>query len=125
MSDAGRNEPGHDDERWLARVRKSYAPPEPTPARRAAFDARLRERVEAPRRGPPWLPISIGAGLAAAAVAALLVLRAPVSTSPVPVASSDDWAGELLLDDGSAYGEDAEEDALPPQYAAIASAWLE
>ncbi|HVH06154.1 MAG TPA: hypothetical protein VNE71_09175 [Myxococcota bacterium] len=124
MSDAG-NE-GHDLERWLERVRDGYAPPPVTPAQRAAFDARLRERIESPRRGLPWLPLSVGAGLATAALAALLVRRAPVATAPAGVAAADDeWAGEILLEDGSAYGDDDPEDALPPQYAAIASAWLE
>jgi hypothetical protein len=44
-----------------------------------------------------------------------------------PVAASDDWADAVLLDDGSRYGVDGDEaeDTLPPQYAAIASAWLE
>ena len=124
MSDAGND--GPDLERWLERMRDGYAPPPATPAQRAAFDARLRERVDAPRRGLPWLPLSVGAGLAAAALAALLVLRAPVATAPAGVAAADDeWAGEILLEDGSAYGDDDPEDALPPQYAAIASAWLE
>lgn len=124
MSDAGND--GPDLERWLERVRDGYAPPPVTPAQRAAFDARLRERVDAPRRGLPWLPLSVGAGLAAAALAALLVLRAPVATVPAGIAAADDeWAGEILLEDGSAYGDDDPEDALPPQYAAIASAWLE
>ena len=130
MSDARRNRPEDERDvdlaRWLERVREGYAPPEATPAQRAAFDARLRERLEGPRKAR-WLPISIGAGLAAAAVAALLVLRTPTAPAPEPVAAAtDDWADAVLLDDGSGYGEGGDaEDALPPQYAAIASAWFE
>jgi hypothetical protein len=129
MSDARRDGPEDDGDlaRWLARVREGFAPPDTTPAQRAAFDARLRERLETPPRAARWLPVSIGAGLAAAAVAALLVLRTPAVPTPErAVAATDDWADEVLLDDGSGYGEgDDAEDALPPQYAAIASAWLE
>jgi hypothetical protein len=129
MSEPRREASENDRElaRWLDRVREGYAPPEPTPAQRAAFDARLRARLERPPRAARWLPVSIGAGLAAAAVAALLVLRTPaVRTPAAPVTASDDWADAVLLDDGSAYGEGGDaEDALPPAYAAIASAWLE
>jgi hypothetical protein len=95
MSEPRREASEHDRElaRWLERVREGYAPPDPTPAQRAAFDVRLRERLERPPRVARWLPVSMDA---------------------------------VLLDDGSAYGEgDDAEDALPPAYAAIASAWLE
>jgi hypothetical protein len=128
MSERGPDRPERDgDERWLARVREAYAPPPASAAERAAFDARLRERLEAPRRAP-WLPLSVGAGLATAALAALLALwpEAAVRAPDRTVAAADDWSGELLLDDGSAYGDaDDSEDALPPQYAAIAGVWLE
>jgi hypothetical protein len=115
------------DERWLARVRGAYAPPTPTPAERAAFDARLHDRLAGRRRGSPWLPIALGAGLATAALAAFLALRAAPADPPADVASGGDaWADELLLGEESGYGETQEGDeALPPQYAAIASVWLE
>jgi hypothetical protein len=127
MNETGpdRREAEGDDAPWLARVREAYAPPPPTPAQRAAFDARLHDRLAGGHRAP-WLPISIGAGLATAALAAVLALRpAPVET-PANVASADDpWADELLLGEGGYAAADEADDGLPPQYAAIASVWLE
>jgi ferric-dicitrate binding protein FerR (iron transport regulator) len=130
MSGAGPDRPEEDADlvRWIDRVREGYAPPPASPAQRAAFDARLRERLAAPPRRTAWLPLSVGAGLATAALtAALAFWPEPGARAPERVAAAqDDWAGDLLLEDGSAYGDAEEpEDALPPQYAAIASVWLE
>lgn len=112
------------DERLLARLREEYAPEPQTPAQRAAFDAALRTRIER-RAGRLWLPAGLAAGTAAALLA--LVLAGP-AREPAESSSSAgaDLAGDLLLADAGSYGEgeDTEGDALPPQYAAIASVLL-
>jgi hypothetical protein len=73
-----------DDARFVEQLRTRYAPPELTPVQRAAFDARLRERLE-PRWRGAWLP-----GLAAASLAALAVWFLPAApdrpSEPVTVA---------------------------------------
>jgi len=114
-------EPG--DERLLVRLRDEYAPEPRTPAQRAAFEAALRARLER-RPARIWIPVALSAGAAAALLA--LVLAGPArerAGGDTASAADDGLTTELLLADGGSYGEneDAQSDALPPQYAAIAS----
>jgi hypothetical protein len=79
--------------------------------------------------------VAVGAGLAAASLAALLVLRAqPPAPSVPPVVSGGDtageqsvaWAADLLYADGEDADELADdEESLPAEYAAIAGVLLD
>lgn len=123
-----------DDARLVARVRDAWAPEPLTPARRAAFDAGLQERLEHARRRHGLWP-ALGAGLVAA-LATLLLVRAQPSAPPAPavVAATDAvamekrtaWAADLLYSGGEDAGErDADDDGLPAEYAAIAGVFLD
>lgn len=126
------------DARLVARLREEWAPEPLTAAGRTAFDARLQERIEAARRRR-WWP-ALGASLATASLAALLVLRAQPPAAPPPVdlaergapaerlAASDEpaWIDELLY--ATVDYDDAQEldDAgLPDEYVAIAGVLLD
>jgi hypothetical protein len=128
------------DARLVARVAAHYAPAPLTPGERARLDTALRERIGAGRRRVLWLP-AFGAA-AAAALLALLLGRAP--TGPVEIArtaaapqpapksapasppASSDW--ELRLLDPAAASDSelgARDEDLPPDYVAIAGAFLD
>mgnify|MGYP001486972324 CR=1 FL=1 len=136
MSGSGDERPNldRDETRLVARLRSEWAPAPLTAHQRAALDARLQERLESARRRVGFWP-ALGAGLAAASVAALLVLRIGAGTGGAPPsliagASSDReraaWAADLLYaspaDDEAS---DLDEDALPAEYAAIAGLFLD
>jgi hypothetical protein len=118
-----------DDARFVERLRESYAPEPLAPARRAAFDAALRERLEGGEgRRAGGLP-ALGA-LAAAVLAVVFLLspgRAPDRGTPsgAPLAS-EAWVREVLYEDAVGYAERlrGEGDPLPPQHAAIAGVFL-
>jgi len=137
------------DARFVTRLRDAYDPGPLVPARRAAFDEALRQRLAGRARVPGW-PVFAG-GLAAAALAALVVLRAPEPAPPpapevavratpaaesAPRASAPEsqaprlpaaWARTLLLAEES--GADAVDtdprENLPPSYAAVAGLFLD
>jgi len=123
------------DARLVARVRDAFAPAPMSGPERARFDAAVQERVERARRRRLAWP-ALGAGLAAASLAALFVVRQPAPTGAPPLVAETEapaasvrlasaWAGELLY--GEAYEDDGieEYEALPAEYAAIAGMLLD
>jgi hypothetical protein len=126
-----------DDARLVARLRDAWAPEPLTPARRAAFDAGLEERLDRARRGRRLLWPALGASLTAASLTALLLLRQEtvvVPPAPVEVASSGaastaqraEWAAALLYTSDDEEDERvADDDGLPAEYAAIAGVFLD
>ena len=78
---------------FVERVRDAYGPPARTPVQAAAFDARLRERLEE-RSGRGRLLVGFAlAAAAAAAVVLALSVRAPVEVGDPVVAATDPPAG--------------------------------
>jgi hypothetical protein len=118
-----------EDARFVARLREMYAPEPLDAARRAAFDARLRERTLRARR----FRLALAPALAAAAIAAWAVWSAGPRTKsgevppPPEVAETPvefEWEQDVF------YGDLAPETAelgeeLPPEYAAIDLVFLE
>jgi len=91
-----------DDARFVERLASHYAPPPLEGARRTAFDARLRARLDAERHrhrgGAGGWP---GVALAGAAAAALawLVLAGPVAgPDPAPTARAPEEAGPSVAE---------------------------
>ena len=116
------------DARFVHRLDALYRPPEPTPAERARFAARLEERIARGRRQGPWLLGGAAATLAsAAAVLALALLPraepgAPAS-EPGPAVAEEAEAPSaeealLLLANGPLQDPD---EALPEDYQMLAS----
>ena len=120
-----------DEERLVERIRAEWAPPPMTAFERTRFDAKLQERLDSAQRRVGRWP-ALGAGLAAAVVAALLIVRVGVGPAPPPpivLAAGNvvpaGWAADVL------YATPAEEAAidddgeLPAEYAAIAGVFLD
>jgi len=117
-----------EDARFVERLRSAYTPEPLTGARRTAFDARLRERIERPRWRGMWIP-----AFSAAALAALAIWNGmpgvpsggPITTAGAASASGAAW--EQLLFEGDPtrvqVGDDSAE--LPPDYAAIEVAFFD
>jgi len=133
-TDTDRERPERDDARFVARLRAAWTPEPLTPARRAEFDARLQARLEATRRRLGSWPALGAAGLATAALAALLLVRgapappsAPVATPPAPARAeaTGAWAADLLYPSDEDDEGGAGDEALPAEYAAIAGAFLD
>ena len=108
-----------DEAAFVRRVAEVYAPPAPTPARRAAFDAALATRIARDRwRFAPWIAAVATAG----AAALLLFVHLPglpgqhVGTTTAD--DDDDDAFVLALAGGSTNDFDS---ALPDDYRAISS----
>jgi len=100
-----------------------YAPPPWTPAQRARFDEALQARLERPRRRRFLVP-----ALAVAAAAALVWFSfspgREVDPSRPVVASA--WESELFLSSDVSPLDDRDEgEALPDDYLAIASLFLD
>jgi len=119
---------GREDAALVERMREGFGPAPLDPARAAAFDARLRERIEAPTRRP-WAWAALTAATAAALAWAVLP-GAPVAPEPVETAGAERlmetlaWEQEVLF--GDAFDEpfaDEDGDLLPPDYLALASAF--
>jgi hypothetical protein len=117
------------DGEFVERLASSYAPAPMTAARRAAFDDAIRARLERPRRGPMLVP---AIGVAAAAALAWVVFSH--STGPIPLSGEDEpraavassWEDELFLSSDLSAAEDSDESAaLPDDYLAIASVFLD
>jgi hypothetical protein len=108
-----------DDAAFVARLADAYAPPPMTPARRARFDARLAERVQRARLR--FVPV-LAAGAASLAIALFVVsqLTRNGPVAPAPGARSPSPASALVLAEALGSGSEFEE-ALPPEYQAIAS----
>jgi hypothetical protein len=118
-----RDELTRDDARFVDALRAHYTPEPLDGAKRAAFDARLRERLERRWRGV-WLPAFAAASVAALALWWLPSTPAPVTPSPAPVvatvpaASDTDWEQVLFYGDLTRPQQD-EQAELPPEFAAI------
>ena len=111
-----RLEPG--DRALVQRIEQAYAPPPETPARRAAFDERLRARLE-PGKRPVW------ALALAAALACLVFVALPTSPPQVERRDARAWEYELLVSSDVSPAADRDESLyLPDDYQAIASAFL-
>jgi len=123
-----------EDARLVARVRDAWGPEPLTSARRAAFDAGLQERLDRARR-PHGLWPALGAGLVAASLATLLLVRAQTAAPPAaPVVAETHtaleqrtaWAADLLYSNGEEADErDDDDEGLPAEYAAIAGVFLD
>ncbi len=137
-----------DDERLVERIRTEWAPPPMTAFERTRFDAVLQERLgHAHRRVGRWP--ALGVGLAAAAFAALLIVRVGVGPAPptsgslaaggaapavpaavpavpaaVPAVPAD-WAAEVLYATPADEMTIDEAGELPAEYAAIAGVFLD
>ncbi len=116
-------------EEFVDRLAEAYAPEQMSTAERAAFDAGLRSRLGRRRRGPVLIP-----ALAAAAAALLLWFMVSDSTGPVRLPGEAEpgamvagtWEDELFLSSDLSVSEDRDEsEALPDDYLAIASAFLD
>ncbi len=112
------------DDTLRERLRSEYAPEPLSPARAAAFDRRLRERVERAGRRSAWRP-AVPLILAASAAAVLLaVWLRPAPERAAEMAGA--WELELLFaSDVDPRADRAEANALPDDYRAIASLWLD
>ena len=108
-----------EEQAFIERVSETWAPPEPTSAQRAAFRARLEERLGRPRRATRLLLASASVAAATAAIwlgAALLAGPDAVQTG-LPLAEDD-----LAVLGTEALGDPDE--ALPDDYLAIESIFL-
>ena len=105
--------------RFVARVAGAYRAPERSRARSEAFQREVESRAARPRAAR-WLPAFAGA-LAAAAIAwlAIAVGRAPIPSEPTQIATAEEAILALSAD------EESRDEALPEEYAAIASVFLE
>ncbi len=116
-----------EERRFVDGLNASYAPRPLSPARRAALDARIRERLES-----RWTLAPFATGVAAVAIAAAALVWLPWSTTRVEPASEpslvaveaaepDAWEQRLFLDAVLAAAEDLDEEVLPlpADYAAI------
>jgi hypothetical protein len=117
------------DREFVERLASSYAPAPMSAARRAAFDAAIRARLERPRRLPVLIP-ALGAAVAAALVWVVLSysvgpIRLPGGEESGALAASS-WEDELFLSSDLSAAEDRDESAaLPEDYLAIAGAFLD
>jgi hypothetical protein len=122
----------HSDERpridqreqgFADRLAEHYAPPPWTSAERADFDAALWARVERPQRSALLVP-ALATVAAAALVWVSLSLRPAGDESNPAIASV--WENELFLSsDVSPLDDRDDSEALPDDYLAIASLFLD
>lgn len=135
-----RPETTSDDARFVEVLRDAYAPEPLGPARRAALDAELRERIA--RRARCWRVGGAAAAVAATAAMAWWLLpvsptalpgsapaaapqRAEATPAPESPAGGDVEAWELELLYGSDAAQPDGEAELPEEYLAIASVLLD
>jgi len=122
------------DEEFIERLAARFEPAPLSPARRAAFDAALAERIASRRRSRLLAP-ALAAAAAAVAVAWFIV---PADFDPAATGrgAGDDIAAEAsaaahwereLFDPSSLFEDDDVDDLeqLPDDYAAIADAFLD
>jgi len=132
MDAPGMDTPGMDalEKGFVDQIAAHYAPRAWTSERRARFDAELRARIE---RSPlRRLPFGLGGwvvpALAAVAAAGLVWFRfstAPESHEADPLAASA-WESELFLSSDVSSSDDLDDsEALPDDYVAIASLFLD
>jgi len=127
--------PGTDapEQGLVDQIAAHYAPPPWSSAQRARFDVELRARIERPAQRRPARHRLLFSGwlvpaLAAVAAAALVWFRfstAPERSEPDPLAASG-WESELFLSSDVSTFEDLDDsEALPDDYVAIASLFLD
>jgi len=133
MNERQRMDLAPEEQAFVERLADHYAPPTMTPARSAAFDRRLAERLT---RRAPWR-VAMPA-MAAVAAAALVWLAVPWSHGPTPpespgvvavdgngdtatVFAAYDWFTSTAAVDSTDLGED---DVLPEDYQAISEFFL-
>jgi hypothetical protein len=105
------------------RLATQYTPPPLTPAERVRFDASLHTRLERHERFGLMRPLF--AATAAAALAWVVFSLLP-SESEIPLTRHGDWESDLFLSSDISPLEDREEsEALPDDYLAIASLFLD
>ncbi len=105
------------------RLAAHYAPPPWTSAKRAGFDEALRARIERPQRRGLLVPAL--ATVAAAALVWVSFSRGPAGDESNPVGASV-WENELFLSsDVSPLDDRDDSEALPDDYLAIASLFLD
>jgi len=111
------------DRAFADRLAAHYAPPPWTATQRAGFDEALRARIERPRRRGLLVP-----ALAAVAAAAFVWVGSslrPAGDESNPVLASV-WDSELFLSsDVSPLDDRDDSEALPDDYLAIASLFLD
>jgi hypothetical protein len=111
------------EKRFADQLAAHYAPPPWTSAERASFDATLRARIERPQRRGLLVP-----ALATAAAAALVwvsISLGPAHDESNPVVASA-WESELFLSsDVSPLDDRDDSEALPDDYLAIASLFMD
>jgi len=120
-----------DEQHLVERLRAEWTPTPLTAFERTRFDATLQERLtHAQRRVGRWP--ALVAGLTAAAVATLLIVRIGLGPAPpTPTAGVTDpsvpasWAADVLFATVTDAMTRDPEPALPNEYAAIASVLLE
>jgi len=105
------------------RLAAHYAPPPWTSAERASFDAALRARIEPPQRRGLLVPVLATAAAVALVWAGFSLRPARDESNPV-VASA--WESELFLSsDVSPLDDRDDSEALPDDYLAIASLFMD
>jgi hypothetical protein len=120
-----------EDERLVRALARHYTPEPLSEAARAAFDARLRERLAARPRRALLVPLATAAALGLTAWLGLSQLRAApaVPDAPGPAVAEteeeavDRWEYALLFE-SLVPAEEADDEALPDDYAVIADLWL-
>ncbi len=111
------------EEGFADRLAAHYAPPPWTSAKRAGFDAALRARVERPQRRGLLVPAL--ATIAAAALVWVGFSLRPAGDESNPAVASV-WENELFLSsDVSPLDDRDDSEALPEDYLAIASLFLD
>ena len=117
------------EKEFVERLAREYAPPPMTAAERVAFDEAVRARLERPERRLLLVP-----AIGAAAAAALLCFVLFDSSGPIRLPGEEErgavvaspWEDELFLSSDLSASEDRDEsEALPEDYLAIASAFLD
>jgi hypothetical protein len=112
-----------EDKVFADRLAAHYAPPPSTSAKRAGFDEALRARIERSQRRGLLVP-ALAAVAAAALVWVSFSLR-PAGDESNPVLASV-WDSELFLSsDVSPLDDRDDSEALPDDYLAIASLFLD
>ena len=113
-----------EDARLIRRMRERFEPESLTGAAAAAFDARLRDRLEHPARRR-WLWAALATGAAMAVTSLSLSGVAPrLEPKPVPSADTLAWEDEVIFGEALENPLSVEDgDLLPPDYLALARAF--
>lgn len=134
MSEQEHDPSNERDAAFVERVSRGYGPPARSDAERAAFDARLRERLEQHSSAGSWVGRLVPALVVAAVASMLFLVRseptAPTEPAPAVVASTQTTKLVLPSSPAEALMALADDDSegiaesLPDDYAAIESLLL-